>query len=134
MFGKFTLDAIATSGFGIECNSFKEPDNIFRLNAIELVRVTPKYVLQFFLPKVAQRLGLTLLDRNHTKFFVNIIRKTMESRRVTGRRRNDIIDIFLDELDKDHKEDSFTKEDLELGFVSTALLFFFAGKDLEMKL
>ena len=35
----------------------------------------------------------------------------------------------MDELDKDHKEDSFTKEDLELGFVSTALLFFFAGFD-----
>ena len=35
----------------------------------------------------------------------------------------------MDELDKDHKEASFTKEDLELGFVSTALLFFFAGFD-----
>ena len=35
----------------------------------------------------------------------------------------------MDELDKDHKGDSFTKEDLELGFVSTALLFFFAGFD-----
>ena len=38
IFGKFTLDAIATSGFGIESNSFKHPGNIFRKNAIELVR------------------------------------------------------------------------------------------------
>ena len=33
LFGKFALDAIATSGFGIESNSFKNPDSIFRTNA-----------------------------------------------------------------------------------------------------
>ena len=38
MFGKFTLDAIATSSFGIESNSYKDPNNIFRRNALELVR------------------------------------------------------------------------------------------------
>ena len=38
MFGKFTLDSIATSGFGIESNSYKDPDNIFRINAMKIVR------------------------------------------------------------------------------------------------
>ena len=38
MYGKFTLDSIATSGFGIESNSYKDPDNIFRINAMKLVR------------------------------------------------------------------------------------------------
>ena len=38
MFGKFTLDSIATSGFGIESNSFKDPENIFRINAMKIVR------------------------------------------------------------------------------------------------
>ena len=38
MFGKFTLDSIATSGFGIESDSFEDPENIFRLNAMRLVR------------------------------------------------------------------------------------------------
>ena len=38
MFGKFTLDSIATSGFGIESNSFKDPENIFRINAMKLTR------------------------------------------------------------------------------------------------
>merc|ERR1719510_2476430 len=42
MFGKFTLDSIATSGFGIESNSFKDPENIFRITAMKLVR-DPKY-------------------------------------------------------------------------------------------
>ena len=38
MFGKFTLDSIATSGFGIESDSFVDPENIFRINAMKLVR------------------------------------------------------------------------------------------------
>ena len=38
MYGKFTLDSIATSGFGIESNSYKEPENVFRINAMKLVR------------------------------------------------------------------------------------------------
>ena len=38
MYGKFTFDSIATSGFGIESNSFEDPDNIFRTNALKLIR------------------------------------------------------------------------------------------------
>ena len=46
--------------------------------------------------------------------------------RETGVRRNDVIDIFMDELDKNDGK-VFSQEELELGFVSTSLLFFFAG-------
>ena len=38
LFGKFALDSIATSGFGIESNSFDDPDNIFRINPMKLTR------------------------------------------------------------------------------------------------
>ena len=49
--------------------------------------------------------------------------------RKTGTRRNDIIDLFMDELEKDHSASVFSGEELELGFVATAILFFFAGFD-----
>ena len=38
IYGKFTLDAIATSGFGIESNSFQDPDSTFRKTALRMVR------------------------------------------------------------------------------------------------
>ena len=38
VYGMMTLDAIATAGFGIESNSFKDPDNAFRQNALRMVR------------------------------------------------------------------------------------------------
>ena len=34
---RFTLDAFASAGFGIENDSFKDPDNVFRKMALELV-------------------------------------------------------------------------------------------------
>ena len=49
--------------------------------------------------------------------------------RKTGFKRNDIIDIFIDELDKDRKDVFLPREDFEIGLVSTAILFFFAGFD-----
>ena len=38
LFGKLALDAIASSSFGIETNSFKEPENLIRINAMKLTR------------------------------------------------------------------------------------------------
>jgi len=137
MYGKFTLDSIATSGFGIESNSYKEPENVFRINAMKLVR-DPKYaskidILKFIIlmvsPKIAKLLGIYMLDKDASLFYMNIVRKTLKNRRETGARRNDIIDLFIDELDKEREDCFLPKDDLELGFVATAMLFFFAGFD-----
>ena len=38
VYGKFALDAIATAGFGIESNSYKDPDNVFRATALRMTR------------------------------------------------------------------------------------------------
>jgi len=137
MFGKFTFDSIATSGFGIESNSFEDPDNIFRINALKLIR-DPKYarktdLIKFMLmavsPKFARFLGLSALDTKSSQFFIDILRKTIENRRKTGIKRNDIIDIFIEELDKNREDNFLSKADFELGIVSTAIIFFFAGFD-----
>ena len=49
--------------------------------------------------------------------------------RETGLRRNDVIDIFIDEVDRERVEAVFSKEELELCFIASAILFFFAGFD-----
>merc|ERR1712045_259796 len=134
---KFALDTIATSGFGIESNSFKEPDNIFRVNVRKLTgdkeyakaSAIPKAMFMFMAPKIAASVGMSFLDKKITHFFVDVVRKTIENRRKTGVKRNDLIDIFIDELDKDHSKSGFSGEELETGLVATAILFFFAGFD-----
>ena len=80
-------------------------------------------------PKIAKLLGIYMLDKDATLFFANIVRKTVKNRRETGAKRNDIIDIFIDELDKEREDCFLSQSDLELAFLSTAILFFFAGFD-----
>ena len=106
----------------------------------------PQMIVMMAWPKLAKLLGITFLDKKCTEFFMNIVRTTMQNRRLaslskagstatkinfrkTGTKRNDIIDLFMDELEKDHSSSVFSEEELELGFVATAILFFFAGFD-----
>jgi len=141
VFGKFTLDAIATSGFGIESNSFKNPDSAFRRTALRMVRADgygsfwdiPKFMFLFVFPKLGRSLGLSALPSGTVEFFAKILRQTVAQRRQSGTRRNDIIDLLLDETDRDGKDpksdDEQEKLDLELALISNALIFFFAGFD-----
>ena len=106
VFGKLALDAIASSSFGIESNSFKDPENLFRINVMKLTRwilfcnksidaqslyardpkyakITdiPKFIFMYIAPKIALKLGINFLDKKVAGFFVDIVRKTMQHRR-----------------------------------------------------
>ena len=80
-------------------------------------------------PKIAKLLGIYMLDKDASLFYMNIVRQTLKNRRETGARRNDIIDLFIDELDKEREDCFLPGNDLELGIIATAILFFFAGFD-----
>ena len=163
LFGMFTLDAIATTGFGIESNSFQDPDNRFREMALVLIGakktwkskfIMVRILLNVMFPRLAKLLGIPFFPKAPVDFFTDIIERTYRHRLNTGERRNDIIDLIIDELNaatsktSKHKakkefESEFEKNaaldtgdvkfeeavDKELLLVSNALLFFFAGFD-----
>ena len=159
--GLMTLDSIATSGFGIETNSFKEPDNLFRVMALTLVGA-PGYVSKFnmlrlllrvIFPKLASLLKIEFTNPKALHFFSEIVRKTYKQRIESGYRRNDIIDLIVDELKaststketkKEKVYESEFERDAEINtsdikgiqesrfdeetiMISNAILFFFAG-------
>ena len=158
--GYMTLDSIATAGFGIETNSFDDPNNTFRVQALTLVQAPGytsrfnilKFVFIVIFPKLAKIMHIDVLDKVSITFFSDIIRKTYRHRLESGDRRNDIIDIIVDEIKSSKNkgtskpevyESEFEKDaaldtsdinnDDALGFdeetllISNALLFFFAG-------
>jgi len=158
IYGKLALDAIATSGFGIESNSMKDPDNVFRITALKLIRAEPYVSKLFFIkmfimlmaPKLAGSLGWSMFPDGTAEFFAKIIRQTLEERRKSGARRNDIIDLLVDELkdqgkvaNSEEAETEFEKDaaidvtsigskaeiDMEIALISNAMIFFFAGFD-----
>jgi len=162
MGGLFTLDAIATTGFGIEVNSFLDPNNRFRDNALTLIGSKKSWksklsmlriVMNLLFPGLARLLGISLFPQKPTEFFADIIERTYRHRMSSGERRNDIIDLIVDELNAAGKlkkrksaeefESEFEKDaamekpeieidqkmDKEILLISNALLFFFAGFD-----
>ena len=88
-----------------------------------------KFIILMMSPKLAKLLGIYFLEKDVSSFFMKIVRQTIKHRRETGAKRNDMIDIFIDELDKEREDCFLSKPDLELGIVATAILFFFAGFD-----
>jgi cytochrome P450 len=166
LFSMYTLDAIATTGFGIESNSFQDPDNQFRTMALTLLGTKKTWKSKFAMvkvlftmlfPRLARLLGIPFFPLEPTLFFSNIIERTYKHRLSTGERRNDIIDLIIDEMNavtskagklkakkaSEEFESEFEKDaaiintnvgfeealDKELILVSNALLFFFAGFD-----
>jgi len=155
--GKMTLDSIATAGFGIQTNSFDNPKNHFRVQALTLVghpdyqskMAIPKAILMSIWPALGKLLGWTFMPAKPVAYFADIIKQVFEQRKISTVKRNDFIDLIVEELKKANKgsteektyEDDFErdaamdttglsldtgKDELEL-IVSNVLLFFFAG-------
>jgi len=163
--GKITLDSIATAAFGIEENSFTNPKNTFRTMALIMIGA-PGYVSKFIMvkilfimafPALARKLNIEFIDGKAMKFFTEIIRSSIAQREQSKVRRNDVLDLIMDELKASKNkeaaapvkefESEFEKDaaintaglnkssadafefDDETLLLSNALVFFFAGFD-----
>eukprot|EP00092_Neocalanus_flemingeri_P034479 GFUD01037490.1.p1 GENE.GFUD01037490.1~~GFUD01037490.1.p1 ORF type:complete len:541 (-),score=159.18 GFUD01037490.1:552-2174(-) len=161
VFGKFALDGIATSGFGIESNSFKDPDNMFRRMVMELMRMPgsesgsnyeiTKLVLKGLLPMIEYIVSVPNVSPKGALFLKDVLTKTIKHRENTQTRRNDIIDLIIDQIDSKKAEEDVNvfesefeedaaldmsnvkktadKFDKERTLVSNAFLLFIAALD-----
>eukprot|EP00088_Acartia_fossae_P004718 TRINITY_DN12036_c0_g1_i12.p1 TRINITY_DN12036_c0_g1~~TRINITY_DN12036_c0_g1_i12.p1 ORF type:complete len:528 (-),score=156.85 TRINITY_DN12036_c0_g1_i12:320-1903(-) len=161
--GLMTLDAIAAVAFNLDSNSFADPENTFRRMALTLVGAPGYQKTNMFVVMIKALLcngfpwlGIDVLklqieDPEAMAFFKDIVLKTYKQRLESGERRNDIIDIIMDEIkrtrtggaQKQEFEDEFEKgaaldtteikernyTDEESILVANAVLFFFAGFD-----
>jgi len=154
VFGKFSLDALASSAFGVNADSFQEKDSIFVKYAANINKSSAlENLLLFlkFLPGVSKLFKLFKINGfkpKETKFFRDIILQTIRTRRDTKERKNDLIDLMLDCIKEDTKEDPVdeptdqyekdmklttsnkSKHSLdEITVVATALVLLIAGYD-----
>jgi len=109
LFSKFALDGIATAGFGIELNSFNDPDNTFRKMVNELMRAPGaesasnyemiKFLLKGIIPVVQYILSIPNFSPKGALFLKESLKKTIKHRESSKSKRNDIIDLILDQMD-----------------------------------
>jgi len=136
VFGKFSLDTLATCAFGIDPNSFKDKDTVFVKAAARIFTQTfmdNMLVFSRFIPgcqAIQKFFNISIVKPKETRLFTNVIKQTVENRRKTGHRENDLIDLMIDciqlegdatKLDKNENEDSHKdqyEKDMEMTHLS----------------
>ncbi|XP_050297889.1 cytochrome P450 9e2-like [Anthonomus grandis grandis] len=153
-FSRFTIDVIASTSFGIEVDSMKNPKNDFfilgkeitELNIIMLLKV----LLYQYFPSLYRFFNVSMFRKEVNDFFRNLIIETIQTREKEGTYRPDMIQILMEAQKGSTKYD--TNKTTEVGFAvvpdehesnlfktpttittddisAQALIFFFAGFD-----
>lgn len=95
----FATDLIASVAFGLEVNSFEDPNNEFLRNghqnfALNFIKAT-QLTSAFFLPRLVPWVKARGFEEPIEKFFRRIFDYVFEERQKTGVFRNDLIDILI---------------------------------------
>ncbi|XP_059097589.1 cytochrome P450 6k1-like [Tigriopus californicus] len=130
LFGKYSMDTIATCGFGVDAGSFgssqettfvKHAKNVFGRNHWDgfmlMCSVIPG------LNAFCKMLKLPFFKPVETKFFYDIIMQTIQNRVKTKERKNDLVDLMIEAIhfEKTLKE----KGEIEVedgGFIQSSTL------------
>merc|ERR1719320_1648095 len=155
VFGKFSMDTIASCAFGVDAESFDNEDSQLVKNAAKIFTFSLLDGLKIIgvamipgLDKVYEFFNINVMKPKETGFFVDVIRKTIKRRRESDERRNDLIDLMLDAMSEENDKPGADTEDLdqyerdmklnhvsgikafdEKTIVSTAMILFAAGYD-----
>ncbi|KAF2879259.1 hypothetical protein ILUMI_26905 [Ignelater luminosus] len=125
----FTTDVIGSCAFGLECNSFTNGNSKFKEHGKKIFTSITRvenllHVIAVAFPNLGKYLGITIIPKNTTSFFINIVKETIEYRRKTQTARKDFLQILMDlQDDTKNTQDIFTIEDM----AAQAFVFFLAG-------
>ncbi|XP_012945993.1 cytochrome P450 3A16 [Aplysia californica] len=145
---RYTMDVIASTGFGVQSNSLEDDGSPFMTEAKRLMSgpgflIILAFFLSFLKP-ILRLLNISKLPRQSLQFFRRFVDAAVESRKGeagTVQSRNDFLQLLMEAMhDKDGEDDNMTPEELaalnssgvkrKLNYVEVqaqALLFLLAG-------
>ena len=106
VYGKYSLDGLASCAFGVDAQSFTNEKSVFVKYAADIFTEGAIDNLGFLLKllpgmnTLMELFNINTFKKTSTKYFRDVILKTLEARRKSKERRNDLIDLMLDCLDK----------------------------------
>ncbi|XP_037815468.1 probable cytochrome P450 6a21 [Lucilia sericata] len=97
---RFTTDVIGTCAFGIDCNSLKEPFTEFRVMGKRAIKeqrhgLLINGIMQNF-PELARLIHYKQIPDDIEKFYIDLVKQTVEYREKNNVRRNDLMDTLID--------------------------------------
>ncbi|XP_067005886.2 cytochrome P450 9e2 [Anabrus simplex] len=129
-FTRFATDVIATSAFGVKCDSLKQPKNEFYLMGKEITTMTKikslVMMLYVIMPKLAEVLRISFFSKEASQFFSSLVHDTIATREREKIVRPDMIHL-MKEASKAGEIDSDKIKLDEDDIAAQAILFFFAG-------
>ncbi|XP_072400675.1 cytochrome P450 9e2-like [Diabrotica undecimpunctata] len=151
-FTRFTNDVIATTAFGLQVDSLRNPENEFYLMGKEATDFSGFWKgMKFFgystLPKIFELLQVRIFNNHVRKFFTELIGETIKIREEKGIIRPDLIHLLMEArkgihqkeekvvdtgfavVQESNSEKGVANEMTDLDITAQALIFFFAGFD-----
>ncbi|XP_023717573.1 cytochrome P450 9e2 isoform X2 [Cryptotermes secundus] len=99
LFTRYTNDVIATSAFGISCDSLNNPGNEFYGMGRDFTNFSGIRALIFlgylFSPKLMKLLNIKFISKSTGKFFRSLVHSTMSTREEKGIVRPDMIHLLM---------------------------------------
>lgn len=146
---RYTMDVIASTGFGLRVNSQEDEDNAFLKNAKKIMNFSlrnPKVVILFICPWLIpylNKLGFSIFNDDATDFFVNVVDQSLAGRAEGNEKRGDFLQLMVkasqgqDIRDVDEEKETEDKEKVvsrntgmtKNEILGNALIFFLAGYD-----
>lgn len=136
-FWRYANDSTASCFFGIETNSFADPQNAFLMTGLGMVNLsgfykTLKFLLTAFFPKFVRFINLKLMNQEESKAFKHIVLDTMTLRRENGISRPDMMNVLIQKLNDTlqiGEEETAHRKWSDNELAGQCLAFFFAGTE-----
>ncbi|KAG0729732.1 Cytochrome P450 3A41 [Chionoecetes opilio] len=131
IFGRFSMDTIASCAFGIECNSLSDLKPVFAKKAERFFNVRVlralKMSMMITMPKLHNFLGFKV-DSPEIEFFTKLSKDNIAARD-KRERRGDFLDLLLEAQASENNIRPGKKVFGELTLVAQSVLFLIAGYD-----
>lgn len=143
---RFSTDVIGTCAYGIDCNSLKDPNAVFRQMGKKMFAPTRFQAISRFFTLTSKEfsrfLRIKVIDPEVSAFFMNVVTETIEHREKEKVQRNDFMNLLIQlknkgKLDEEDEEghDEYNGDEKSVGVVSLteteiaaqAFAFFSAG-------
>ncbi|XP_050293214.1 cytochrome P450 9e2-like isoform X1 [Anthonomus grandis grandis] len=130
IFTRFTNDIIATTAFGVQVDSVREPNNTFYLMGKKMTDFSGflnifRFLIGQILPKFAKACGFRVINAKSAEFFSEVIDESVKQRENNQIKRHDMIDLLLEARKKQESIDGNPITNLDI--TSQACIFFFGG-------
>ncbi|KAJ8936054.1 hypothetical protein NQ318_004955 [Aromia moschata] len=128
--GRFSTDVIGSCAFGIECNSFKEPDSSFRIYGKKVFEETALEAIKGHFCNnfgaLARLLGIKMISTDVSNFFTKMVEDVVSYREKNNVIRKDFMQLLIDLKNKNNDDKS--GEHLTMNeLMAQSFVFFVAG-------